>query len=77
MMVVAAAVCGGHKRAIVSNRKAGEIDRVVGSRGVDGGVVVDDAVGAAVRRGGIVLEIIEGVHRCRSSLSLAVAVTTL
>jgi len=74
--MVAVAVCGGHERAIVNDRKAGEIDRVVGSRGVDGGVVVDDTVGAAVRRSGIILEIIEGVHRCRSSVSLAVAMTT-
>ena len=75
MVMVTIAVCGRHERTIVSDGKAAEINWSVGGRGVDGGVVVDDAVGAAIRGGGIVLEVVEGVHRCRSSLSLAAGVT--
>lgn len=73
--MVAITVCGGNERTIVRDRKAAEIDWGVGGRGVNGGVVVDDAVGAAVRRSRVILEIIERVHRCSSSLSLAAATT--
>ena len=67
--MVAIVVRGRHDRTIVGDGKAAEIDWVIGGRGVDGRVVVDDAVGAAVRRSRIILEIIERVHRCSSSLS--------
>lgn len=61
----------GNERTIVSDRKAAEINWSVGGCSVNRGVVVDDAVSAAVRGGRIVLEIVERVHRCRSSLSVA------
>lgn len=47
--MVAVAVCRRNERTIVSDRKAGEIDRGIGGCGVNGGVIVDNAVSAAVR----------------------------
>lgn len=66
---------GRHDRTIVGDGQAAEIDWGVGRRGVDGRIVVDDAVCAAVGRSRVVLEIIKRIHRCRSSLSLAKGAT--